>query len=152
MLLNTALLLMLSSFVHGIYHCAFCDYSAKRNLQLTEHIRYRHLKLTYECSSCSKPFSRKQDLTRHERITHTELKGFKCQACGEFFDRSDALNEHIKATHAHQHCLTCAKKVQLCHFNSSEHNQALYDVLLQYSEPEFVQNHLKLQEELLKER
>lgn len=83
------------------FKCHQCDASFSRAIQLSTHIRYRHLDIKpFECHLCESKFVRKVDLTTHLR-KHASGPLFKCSKDGcDFSCRSEyTMRKHIGVEH-----------------------------------------------------
>lgn len=92
------------------YKCKMCNYSGKRENQLTNHMNRVH-KRRFKCLECGKKFGFRADLTRHLTDVHTEREKFFCKICNKYLKTKTYIDDHMQLHNDNfvYHCKSCDK-------------------------------------------
>uniref|UniRef100_A0A336MH15 CSON001260 protein n=1 Tax=Culicoides sonorensis TaxID=179676 RepID=A0A336MH15_CULSO len=94
------------------FQCETCDKKFWREIDLIDHINFRHLKqYNHVCDECKKVFSCKRNLEQHKCYNKSAEK-HECEFCGKLFGQPIGLKVHMYQWHLpgfiHE-CPTCKK-------------------------------------------
>ena len=82
------------------YACEQCDYIATYQINLSRHIRSKHLNIImkYACDQCDLEYKDKQNLTLHIQSKHEGIM-FACDWCDQEYKAKSYLTKHIQSKH-----------------------------------------------------
>ena len=78
------------------WQCTMCEYIARNQTNLTNHIEKNHLDQTYLCPECNKEFKSRHALKLHLHRIH-EDEPQHCNICAKIFPSKKALKSHMKS-------------------------------------------------------
>ena len=104
----------------GMYLLELCggEKTFKNKYKLNEHIKLRHLGLTFDCTECGKSLSSKKKLKIHTDSIHKGIT-YPCELCDRKFSSWNTRYTHVKNVHHKERkfpCSQCDKR-----FNSKKY-------------------------------
>ena len=118
---------------HSITHidlkCDKCDYTALQRESLNNHIKMKHLGLTFDCNECNKSYSNSLRLKQHISKTH---KVYDCKICGSIKKSRRSLRDHMGIKHEGKKknqtqyfpCVECKRKIPKQYTSCMQHSCA----------------------------
>lgn len=94
------------------FKCRLCDYVARNNSDLQEHMGVHKEHGLYRCQSCDYRGKNLSKLVEHKRI-HTGERPFQCDQCSYAAKRKDNLAQHKSVKHDKNRCKGPARVLQL---------------------------------------
>ena len=80
------------------YHCTHCEFQAKEEYFLSEHIEAFH-QSKLSCKEGYQTFFKEDELSKHIENNNEENK-YQCNECDYNTEKKDILNFHIKTSHS----------------------------------------------------
>ncbi|XP_063609183.1 zinc finger protein Xfin-like [Penaeus indicus] len=81
-----------------LYKCPYCQYTTKKNTNMTAHICIHTGEKPFSCPHCSRRFTQKGNLQSH-MYTHTGEKPFACSYCPYRSTQKSNLKSHLFTHH-----------------------------------------------------